>query len=107
MPTLQAATGQTHVLMVRALDLDHRYHDDAPVEGAEFTVKFSNGLELSGKLDDQGRARILGAPSGSAEVSYGPDARDYAPVEQKKNPDFKASLSDADVDGLFEKYQSG
>jgi type VI secretion system secreted protein VgrG len=104
---LALPTGQAHKVVLRTLELDHRYHDDDPVQEAAYSVKFSNGWVVSGQLDKHGKARLLGVPSGPAEVRYGPDARPYEPVEQKKNPDFRESMSDADVDALIDKYQKG
>lgn len=101
---IELPTGQKHQLVLRTLLLDHRYHDDGPVEGAPFTVRFASGYQVSGKLDGQGRARVAGVPSGQAEVRYGPDSRPYQPVEQEKNPDYRPDMSDGDLDALMDKY---
>jgi type VI secretion system secreted protein VgrG len=104
---IDLATGQTHKVVLRTLELDHRYHDDGPVEGATFRVRFSNGYEVSGKLDAHGRARLLGVPAGQAEVRYGPDSRPFQPVEQEKNPDYRPEMSSADLDAMFDKHENG
>lgn len=101
---IKLATGERHTIVVRTLELDHRYHDDGPIDGAAFLVRFANGYEVSGKLDSQGRARLVAVPPGSAEVRYGPDSRPFQPVEQPPNPDYSPQMSEADVDGLFAKY---
>ena len=90
--------------MLRVLHLDHRYHDDDPVQQASFTVRFANGYEASGTLDAEGHAKLVGVPGGQAEVRYGPDARPYEPVEQENNPDYRPDIREADIDALFEKY---
>lgn len=98
-------TGQKHQLVLRTLLLDHRYHDEDPVQEAAFTVRFAGGQEVSGNLDKQGRARLAPVPGGESEVRYGPDSRPYQPVEQEKNPDYRERMSDADVGALFDKYE--
>lgn len=98
--------GQQHKLVLHVLRLDHRYHDEDPVQEATYTVRFANGLELTGTLDKTGRAVLAGVPTGPAEVRYGPDNRPFEPVPQEKNPDFREAMNDADVDALFEKYQT-
>jgi len=104
LPVLSLATGQVHKIALRVLELDHRYHDDDPVQGAAFEVRFANGLHVTGTLDAEGKARLLGVPGGRAEVRYGPDTRPYEPIEQPKNPDYRASMSDADLDALVAKH---
>jgi hypothetical protein len=103
-PTLVLATNERHTIVLRTLVLDYRYHDDDPVQKATFSVKFANGYEVSGKLDQRGRARLLGVPAGQAEVRYGPDSRPFEPVKQEENPDYRAQMSSADLDALFEKH---
>lgn len=100
-------TGERHRIILRTLHLDHRYHDDDPIQEATFSVKFANGWEASGRLDKNGRARLVGVPGGPAEVRYGPDHRPYEPIEQEKNPSYRESMSDADLDALIDKYQTG
>ena len=103
-------TGEKHTLVLRTLELDHRYHDDDPLQQASFSVRFPNGYEVSGKLDSQGRARLVGVPTGQAEVRYGPDSRPYEPVKQEENPDHRPEMSEAEIDALIDKYhksQSG
>jgi hypothetical protein len=100
------ATGKRHRLVLRTLRLDHRYHDDEPVQGAPFSVRFSNGYEARGTLDESGKARLIGVPAGQAEVRYGPDSRPYEAIEQPKNPDYREQMGAADFDALFDKYNN-
>lgn len=97
-------TGASHTLVARSMELDHRYHDDDPIQEAKFTVKFSNGFELSGKLDKNGKATLIGVPA-SGVVRYGPDAREYKRVDDRKNPDHRESFGDAEFEALYAKYQ--
>jgi hypothetical protein len=104
---ISLATGQKHKVILRTLKLDYRYHDDDPVQQATFSVRFANGYEVSGKLDDKGCTRLVGVPSGQAEVRYGPDSRPYEPVEQEPNPDHRPEMGSSDIDALIDKYQNG
>ena len=101
------ATGQSHEVRLRVLELDHRYHDDDPVHEATYVVKFSNGYEVSGKLDADGKARLVGVPGGQAEVRYGPDTRPFKVDPEEKNPDYRPTMSGADIDALFAKHGNG
>ncbi len=94
-------------MVLRTLNLEHRYHDDDPVQQATFVVRFPSGYEMSGQLDARGRARLLGVPSGEAEVRYGPDSRPFEPVQQQDNPDYRPKMNSADIDALIDKYRSG
>jgi hypothetical protein len=84
--------------------LQHLYHDDGPIQGAEYVLTFPGGQVIKGKLDSAGMATVSDVPEETADVVYGPDSRDYKPVEQPKNPAFKASLSPAQADATAEKY---
>lgn len=97
-------SGESHTFVVRRLALDHRYHDDDPVQDAPFTVRFPNGFEVNGTLDKQGRAVVLGVPA-QCEVRYGPDQRAFEPVDDRENPDHREQLAESDLDALFEKYK--
>jgi hypothetical protein len=105
--TKDLATGKQHRLVLRTLTLEHRYHDDDPVQGATFSARFANGYEARGTLDESGKARVMGVPGGAAEVRYGPDARAYEVVEQPENPDYRAQMGAADFDALVDKYGKG
>jgi type VI secretion system secreted protein VgrG len=99
------ASGATHTFVARRLELDHRYHDDDPVQEAEFCLTFPNGFEMRGKLGKNGKATVVGVPA-SATVRYGPDAREFKRVDERENPDHRESFSEGDFDALYEKYTS-
>jgi len=103
-PPESVSAGAEHTFVLRRLELDHRYHDDTPVQGAEFTVTFPNGFKKEGALDSEGRATVLGVPAGTGEVRYGPDSRPYRRVDDRENPDHREQMSDQDVDALIDKY---
>jgi len=92
------------VLPLDTLYLDHRYHDDQPLAGAEYIVKLSDGSERKGKLDGQGRAVIPEVPGGSAEVSFGPMPGAFERVDKTPMPNFDPAPSSQRIDELFSKY---
>jgi len=67
------------------LDLSLQHPDLAPVPGADYKVKFHDGTMRSGKLDNNGRARLEGVPLGPAQVYFGEDPQPpaMAPVSAK------------------------
>jgi type VI secretion system secreted protein VgrG len=99
----RVATGNRHTFVVRRLVLDHRYHDEDPVQGADFTVSFPNGLVVSGKLDAEGKATLVGVPA-RGEVRYGPDHRPFERVDSGPNPDHRGPLAEDDFDTLRAKH---
>jgi type VI secretion system secreted protein VgrG len=88
---------------VRRLELEHRYHDEDPVQGAEFTVTFPNGLVVSGKLAGEGKATLIGVPA-RGEVRYGPDQRAFERVDSGPNSDHRGPLAEADFETLRAKH---
>jgi type VI secretion system secreted protein VgrG len=97
-------TDRRHTFVLRQLVLEHRYHDDEPVQGAQVIVTWPNGFEQSTTLDANGRATVLGAPGGMVRVTYGPDEREFRRVDDEKNPDHRPSTSESDIDALIAKY---
>ena len=89
------------------LMLEHRYHDDDPVQGAEYEVELRDGTIIKGKLDDDGRAEIEGVPAEKARVRFGPDKRKWERKDQAPNPQHKASFGDADADALLDAVLGG
>jgi type VI secretion system secreted protein VgrG len=86
------------------LYLDHRYHDDQPLAGADYVVRLADGTERKGMLDSQGRAVLTGIPIGVAQVSFGPMPGAFQRVDKTPMPNYDAEPSDAKVDGLIDKY---
>ncbi|MCG7540751.1 polymorphic toxin type 15 domain-containing protein [Pseudoalteromonas sp. OF7H-1] len=69
------------------IELSYTYQDGSPIMGAPYTIRFANGTELTGNLDDSGKAKIENAPPGQYTVQYGEDKRDYLPEDNRpKNP---------------------
>lgn len=101
----RASTGQGHRVVVRTLELDHRYHDDDPIHRAPFTVRLPNGLETEGTLDDSGRATVRAVPS-NVTVTIGADQRDYTRVHSTANPAYRETMSEADFDALVAERMS-
>lgn len=86
------------------LYLDHRYHDDQPLAGADYVVSLADGTTRTGKLDAQGRAVIPDVKTGVARVSFGPMAGAFQRVDQTPMPNYDAAPSDAKIDSLINKY---
>lgn len=102
-PETRVSLNATHVFVVQSLTLERRYHDDSAVQDATYKVTLANGREIEGTLDAQGRAKLLGI-SRSVSVVFGPDAREYARVDTRDNPDFRGAVRDSAP--LFAKYES-
>lgn len=98
-----AATGARHVFVARRVEIERRYHDDSPVQKAEFTLSTPDGFELKGTLDDAGKSTVIGAPS-SSSVRFGPDARDYTVADDRENPHEREELTAAEFEALYAKY---
>jgi type VI secretion system secreted protein VgrG len=81
----------------RALLLVRRYHDDAPVIGAEFDVELADGSVVKGRTDENGQGRIAKLPSQPKRVRFGPDARDYRELAED-NPEYRHSLGEDELD---------
>jgi len=95
-PPLSFSTGQVGKILLKKpiLQLLHLYHDDAPVQGAAFTVVLTNGQKVQGNLDANGKASVL-VTAPASQVQFGPDVRPWDRVDQTKNPDFADDI-DAD-----------
>ncbi len=62
--TPQVARSSTYIDLILVDD------DGAPVAGAKYEVTTSDGRELQGSLDAQGRARVQGVGTGPCEVTF-------------------------------------
>lgn len=105
LPPITVPSGASHTFVTRTLTLDHRYHDDDPVQDADFWVTLPGGVEVHGRLDKTGRATLVGVPE-VVKVRYGPDARPFERADKRENPDKRDSFGDGDFDALYEKYKS-
>jgi len=92
---------------LRTIELERRYHDDDPLQGATYELILQDGRKINGRLDESGRAVIDGVPPGVAHVRFGPDSRPWERVDQRENPEFKPSFSEADADALITRYAGG
>lgn len=50
--------------------LEYLHGDETPAQGTKYTVKFADGSEKTGFLDEKGQALIKNAPKGKAKVFY-------------------------------------
>ncbi len=105
-PVTSLGTGAAYEVVLkrptRTLELERRYHDDRPVRGAPFEVLEADGGIIEGELDASGRATVEHVLDGEVKVRFGPDERDYQPVEQGRNPEYRESFSQMDADALIE-----
>ncbi len=84
---LSLAADGIATMMSSTIELSYTYQDGSPIMGAPYTIRFANGTELTGNLDDSGKAKIENAPPGQYTVQYGEDKRDYLPEDNRpKNP---------------------
>jgi hypothetical protein len=108
-PAIAVRTGARHVFVLRrpALHVQRLYHDDAPVRGAEFTLELVDGSLIKGRTDDKGEARLTNLVARPKRVQFGPDAREYAPLEEPENPEYQQDMSAADIEALVDARLSG
>lgn len=96
------STGMVHRITFKTpvLLLDHRYHDDIPVEGAEYEIELENGQTLRGHLNDEGKAEIRGMGSRPIRVRYGLDSRPFEIVDDGTNPAYIAHFTKSESDAI-------
>jgi uncharacterized Zn-binding protein involved in type VI secretion len=85
------------------LMIERRYHDDEPVEEAEFEVELFDKTIIKGKLDKQGRAKIEGVPPEIARIRFGPDVRPFERTDKSPNEAFRETMSEAEIDAMVEE----
>lgn len=68
-----------------------QYHDQEPVQGANFTIRYNNGQQYSGIVNNKGIADITDAPEGEGRIIFGEDQRPYRVVATAdENPEYKS-----------------
>ncbi|MDQ2646998.1 MAG: hypothetical protein M3020_24550, partial [Myxococcota bacterium] len=82
----------------QVLELERKYHDLEPVQGAAFRVQLWDGSLVTGTLDAEGKATVP-VSAAPVRVQYGPDARPYAWYEPD-NPDYEPDLSKAELEAF-------
>lgn len=97
--TIRLGTGQSHEVVVDVLQLDHRYHDNEGLQSPEFLIEAPGGLTYRGQLDAEGKATVVGVPSGELVVRFGPDQRDYEIIAPPKAGDYRESQSQSQTRG--------
>lgn len=70
------------------IELVQHYDDMEAVRRAPYTVHFSDGSSVTGKLDNTGFGRLEGVPPGKATVEWGEDMRHW--VGNAKRPNSNA-----------------
>jgi hypothetical protein len=74
---------------VYAVDLTHLYHDDDPIQEAEYELELEDGEKVKGRLSKKGKASIKNLASPPKRVRYGEDQREFQRVDHRKNADYK------------------
>ena len=83
--------------------LERLYHDNDPVQEAEYEIEMFDGTILKGKLDKEGRATIEGVKAEVHKVRYGPDVRAFERKDLTPNSLFREALGAADIDAMIEE----
>ncbi|WP_231621092.1 MULTISPECIES: hypothetical protein [unclassified Pseudoalteromonas] len=72
------------------VDLLYVYQDGSPVKNAPYTIKFDDGTQSTGQLDEDGIAQLTDVPNGQFTVQYGEDTREFEPQDNTTpNPLYK------------------
>lgn len=88
------------------LSIERYYHDNEPVQGADFEIKCSDMSTIEGCLDNFGKAKVSEFASTPVEIRFSPDIRDFTVINQKLNPYFKESFTEKDVDTIVSNATS-
>ncbi|WP_436659604.1 type VI secretion system Vgr family protein [Acinetobacter sp. P1(2025)] len=81
-----------------------QYHDQEPVQGANFTIRYNNGQQYSGIVNNKGIADITDAPEGEGIIIFGEDQRPYQVVAvADENPEYKAVWAIDDFEASYQQ----
>lgn len=83
--------------------LERLYHDNDPVQEAEYEIEMFDGTIVKGKLDKEGRAKIEGVKTEVHKVRFGPDVRPFERKDLTPNSRFREALGAADIDAMIEE----
>jgi len=86
------------------LVVTHLYHDNDPVQGADYEATFSDGSTRTGRTSRAGTVTLEDVPPGAVNIRFGPDCRPYTPVPPDPNPDHRPALGTGDWDALAAKH---
>ncbi|WP_137938805.1 type VI secretion system Vgr family protein [Chitinivorax sp. B] len=91
------------------IEIERKYADGDPVQGAKFTVTYADGTQKSGRLNTEGFAHIDDVPKrGDVQITIGEDARpwvinDDAKDENIDNPAYKQKVTPEQAIELYKK----
>ncbi|MGP2362644.1 type VI secretion system Vgr family protein [Acinetobacter junii] len=81
-----------------------QYHDQEPVQGANFTIRYNNGQQYSGIVNNKGIADITDAPEGEGRIIFGEDQRPYQVVATAdENPEYKSAWVIDDFEASYQQ----
>jgi type VI secretion system Hcp family effector len=89
-------------LIIPQLDIEHLYHDNEPVQEADFEIELENGTTQQGKLDKVGKAVVKDLERKPVRVRFGPDTRDYSRVDSRKNEYFIENFTQQDATNVVD-----
>ncbi|AJQ89220.1 contractile injection system protein, VgrG/Pvc8 family [Xanthomonas oryzae pv. oryzicola] len=88
----------------QTLHLDHRYHDDQALAGADSAITLANGQQMRGRLDAQGRATVPTIPAGTVDLMFSPMAGIFGRNDMTPTPNDAVDPSATQLDGVIGKY---
>lgn len=81
-----------------------QYHDQEPVQGANFTIRYNDGQQYSGIVNNKGIADITDAPEGEGRIIFGEDQRPYQVVATAdENPEYKSAWVIDDFEASYQQ----
>jgi type VI secretion system secreted protein VgrG len=92
------------VIKPNSLAIECRYHDEEPLAGAPFLVRFADGSSRSGTLDGGGSSILNDVPPGAAEVWFGAMPGAYQRKDMTPTPNHNPRPGIGDIDALIAKY---
>jgi type VI secretion system secreted protein VgrG len=86
------------------VSLERRYHDNEGIQNAAFEAVLADGGIRKGTLDASGQAVLTDVPPGAVSVRFGPDTRPYTATKRAANPEYRATLTDAEMKQIIAKH---
>jgi type VI secretion system secreted protein VgrG len=89
------------------IEVERRYFDSSPVQGAPVKISFADGSVRTGHLDASGRLRLEGVKSGLASIEIGEDTRSWTPDavdEPPANPAYGRRVTVEQASALYDLF---
>ncbi|MED5618016.1 type VI secretion system Vgr family protein [Ideonella sp. BN130291] len=108
--TLDALPMGSTAELIHFIEIERKYNDGSPVQGAPVQVRFEDGSIRRTTLGDDGQARIDGVHSGLATVEIGEDQRAWQPdpvEESPANPAYGRTVNPDQAAALYALFFGG